>query len=71
MRCSCRTFVAPAAAWRSNAAPEAMIPGPYECHKDETSCAGPEAGSCRVGGVLASISLERVASLGSPVVDET
>jgi len=64
-------FVVPAAVWRSNAAPEAMIPGPYEFHKDEMSCAGPEAGSCSEGGALASISLERVASLGSPVVDET
>lgn len=71
MRGSGPRFVAPTAAWRSNAAPEAMIPGPYEFHKDETSCAGPEAGSCRVGGALASISLERVASLGSPVVDAT
>ena len=71
VRCSCPTFVAPAAVWRSNAAPVAIIPGPYELHKDVMSCAGPDAGSCRVGGTLASISLERMASLGRPEANET
>lgn len=71
VRRSCPKFVAPAAVWRSNAPPTAIIPGPYELHKDEMSCAGPDAGSCRVGGALASISLERVASLGRPEASET